>query len=507
MKKCCVILLGLSVLCLPVLNQDGSNQKSGKEIIFGIAHSISSHDLYDVVAELSSDKYWGRLTGTEGYDLAARWLVNEFKGCGLEPAGENGTYFQSFDIPYTLVFPGAEVVWHVPQKQGFNDKSYRYMTQFMPGSTSGSGEVTADVVYVGYGITAPELGYDDYEGMDVKGKILLMEREVPYWPADGVERFMKWYPYSLHQYKLRNAVKHGAAGMLYNYGPIANPNNAYDRNFVYCHVGNDVMYDMFGGTGRDHKKIREEIKKSGRPRSFATGKRVTIKMKTEHHPEGRGANVIAVLPGSDPVLKDEYILIGSHLDHLGRCHEIIPGANDNASAVAVQVILARVLRKLKEPLKRSVMFIAFGAEEQGVVGSRYFVDHPTVPLEKLVCLLNMDGVAVGDKLGATAGKNFPSLFAYVERANNEFVHRKLRGSKWLNITRPRNDAARFEKKGVPLLSFYSHGGDSHYHLPTDNIENIHPEIMEDLTRILFLAIVDMANRDTLEFRKDSGEIK
>ena len=505
MKKCCLVLLVLLVSYLPAFSQREAGKESDGEKLLGIAHSISSHDLYDVVAELASDKYWGRLTGTEGYDLAARWLVDEFQKIGLEPAGENKTYLQEFDIPYTLVFPGAEVVLHIPHKKSVIKKPYQYMTEFMPGSTSGSGEVTAEVVYVGYGVTAPELGYDDYRGMNVKGKILLMEREVPYWPGDGIEIFKKWYPYSFHQYKLKNAVKHGARGMLYNYGPLANPNNAYHRDFIYCHVGKDVVSDLFTGTGKDHKKILQKIKKSGKPQSFATGKRVTIKIKTEYHPEGRGSNVMAMLPGSDPELKKEVIVIGSHLDHLGRCYEIIPGANDNASAVAIQIILAKALKKLENPLKRSVLFVSFGAEEQGVVGSEYFVDHPTVPLEKIVCLLNMDGVAVGDKLSALGGKNYPSLYGFIDRANNKFVHRKIGISRWENLTRPRLDAAHFEKKGIPLLSFSSHGGDRHYHLPTDNIENIHPEIMEDLAQVLFLAVVEIGNQPHINFREDQAE--
>jgi hypothetical protein len=102
----------------------------------------------------------------------------------------------------------------------------------MPGSTSGNGEVTAEVVYAGYGITAPELGYDDYAGIDVKGKIILIEREAPVSPDAGAEKFNPWYNYSFHQTKLENAVKHGAAGMLYNYGPISNPNNAYNEKFM-----------------------------------------------------------------------------------------------------------------------------------------------------------------------------------------------------------------------------------------------------------------------------------
>ena len=191
-------------------------------------HLISSNVLYDYVKELVSDKYGGRLTGTREYEACADWVESLLKKWGVRPAGDDGTYRQHFPNPYTVVFPGGACVLRIPVKDGVVEKSYRYEDEFIPGGTSGSGEVTAEVVYAGYGITAPELGYDDYKGVDVKGKIVLLEPEVPVWPGDKTaDLFRKWRPYSFHQYKLKNAAAHGARGMLYNYGPIGNPNNSY----------------------------------------------------------------------------------------------------------------------------------------------------------------------------------------------------------------------------------------------------------------------------------------
>ncbi len=151
-------------------------------------------------------------------------------------------------------------------KGGVIKKSYQYEDEFMPGGTSGSGEVTAEVVYVGYGITAPELGYDDYKGVDVKGKIVLMEPEVPVSPGEKtLELFKKWRPYSFHQYKLKNAAAHGAKGMIYNYGPIGNPNNAYVEGFVYHHVGAAVVADVFAGTGKGHEDSSAGSARSSSP--------------------------------------------------------------------------------------------------------------------------------------------------------------------------------------------------------------------------------------------------
>ena len=230
--------------------------------------------------------------------------------------------------------------------------------------------MTGDVVYAGYGITAPELNYDDYAGIDVRGKIILIERESPVSPGAGAEKFNPWYKYSFHQYKLENASRHGAIGMLYNYGPIANPNNSYIENFVYVHVGDSVVKDLFTGTGINYRENLDKINKTLKPGSFNTGKNVRIKMSTLHFPEGKGSNIVGLLKGSDPESNKEVIIIGAHLDHLGNCYEMMPGANDNASAVAVMLGIAKALAQNHIPLKRSVMFISFGSEEQCLLDQR-----------------------------------------------------------------------------------------------------------------------------------------
>jgi len=501
-KKLFSFLIAFSylVLSLALSVQAQQAQQTDEQKILRTLHSISSHELFDYVKELASDKYAGRLTGTEEYNASAEWVASHFKKWGIAPAGDNGTYFQGFPNPYTLVFKDCEVYLHIPYKDSFLKKHYRYEDEFIPGSTSGSGEVTAEVVYVGYGATAPELGYDDYEGVDVKGKIVLMEREAPVSP-DNEELFKKWRPYSFHQYKLQNAVKHGAKGMLYNYGPISNPNNAYDENFIYSHVGSVVVEDVFSGTGRKHSDVVAAIRKKLKPQSFATGKTATIKNTTEHHPEGTGYNVIGILEGSDPTLKEELIIIGGHLDHLGRCYEIMPGANDNASAVAVIMGIAEAMAEGPVKPRRSVMFLCFGAEEQGVVGSEYYCDHPVVPLNKTVGLINMDGVGCGDRLSALAARNYPEFWEFINKANEKYIHREIRTSYFANNARPRLDAARFMWKGIPTLSFGASGSRSYYHITKDDIDTITPEILEDLAQLLFVAVLDMANQDSLDFRK------
>ena len=497
MKKKLLILM-----VVLALSSTGMTQMHD-DAVLDVFHSISSHTLYEYVAELSSEKFEGRLTGTLGYDASARWVADKFQEFGVAPMGDDGTYFQWFDIPYTLVFPDCEVSLHIPYGKSSITKSYHYFDEFIPGGTSGSGEITAEVVYVGYGATAPELGYDDYRGVDVEGKIVLMEREVPVSPRDDPELFKKWRPYSFHQYKLENAVKHGARGMLYNYGPIGNPNNAYDAGFIYSHVGEAVVADLFEDTGRDHEDLVNRIKETLRSQSFRMRKTVTIRNTTEHNPEGRGSNVIGIIRGTDPVLREEVIVVGGHLDHLGYGYTMMPGANDNASAVAVILALAEALAKEGIPLKRSILFNCFGAEEQAIVGSKFYLENPSFPLDKTVCLLNMDGVGVGDKLRAIAAENYPDLWDFVDNANASYVHRAVTPTHFHNLARPRLDAARFMWAGVPTISFAAYGAPSAYHNPNDNIDAITPEIMEDLAQLLFLAIVEIANTENVNFREVS----
>ena len=469
-------------------------------------HSISSDSLLEYVKELTSAKYAGRLTGTPEYDASAAWVAGLLEKWGVKPAGDGGGWFQSFPNPYTLVLPDGEVSLLVPQKNSKDviRKYYRYEDEFMPGGTSGSGEVTAEVVYVGYGVTAPELGFDEYKGLDVKGKIVLMEPEIPVGPDSDAGLFNKWRPFSFHQYKLENAVAHGAAGMLYNYGPICNPNNSYREGFIYSHVGRAVVADAFAGTGRSHEEVLESIRKTLKPGSFATGKTFTLRTKTIHHPEGVGRNVIGLIEGSDPKLKDEVIILGAHIDHLGYCWTLMPGANDNATSVAVMLGTAEALAKCPVKPKRSVMFIGFGAEEQAVAGSDYYVNHPVVPLEKTVAMINMEAAGSGDRINAQIGKGWAGLWGYLERANKTYIRRVAETRESAFIARPRQDVARFLWKGVPGLTVGSHGfeaGRPTYHNSHDDMSLVTPEIMEDIAQMLFIGILDMSDDPVLEFRK------
>lgn len=488
----------VSLSAAPLAQQPAQAPPPAPDRALVAMHGISSHTILEWVKEMTSEQYAGRLTGTPEYDACADWAAGLLRGWKYTPAGDNGTYLQKFPNPYTLVKPGAELTLHVPLAGGGAvKKSYAWETEYFQGATSDSGTLTAETVYVGFGITAPELGYDDYAGVDVKGKIVVVEPEVPMGPAPDAELFTKWRPYSFHDYKMKNAVQHGAAGMVYDYH-IVNPNSVFLTGFLVSYVGRAVMDDLFAGRAATHAETLEQIRKTLKPASQPLGKTVTIRNTTEHHPEGIGSNVIAILPGTDSVLKDEAVIIGAHLDHLGYSHELMPGAHDNASGAAVLLAVAEALSNANIPLKRSLVFILFGAEEQGVKGSEYYVAHPVVPNAKVTAFINLESVGRGERISVGSGRNHPQIYEAMERANTRFVHRTMSASANANLARPRQDAAHFLWAGIPTVSIGVGGAPplpyATYHTTKDRWDILMPETMEDLARIVFLSTLDLAGR-------------
>jgi hypothetical protein len=493
-------LLGVTTAAQPPAAQSARTPApAGEATLMAAMHSISSHTLLAYVAELASPKYTGRLTGTPGYDAAAKWSSDLLAGWNIKPAGDQGGWLQKFPNPYTLVLSPGEVSLRVPiaGTKEFIVRPYVYESDYYPGSTSDSGSVTADVVYVGYGITAPELGYDDYAGVDVKGKIVVMEPEVPVSPEPDVDLFRRWRPYSFHDYKVQNAAKHGAAGLAYNYF-IVNPNCVFVKGLVWAAVGPAVVNDLFAGTGKSHDELVKTIRSTRKPASFDTNRTLTIAGKTEHHADGTGSNVVAWLPGADPVLKQEAIIIGGHLDHLGMNDRLMPGANDNASGAAVLLGAAQALATSGITLKRSVVFILFGAEEQGVRGSEFYVAHPFVPNDRVKAVINLESVGRGERISAGSARDYPELWAAIEQSNRNYIHRVVTASSNAYIARPRQDAAHFVWAKMPTVSFGTGGAKPvpypTYHTTKDDVDLITPEIMEDLARLTFLTTVELANK-------------
>jgi hypothetical protein len=466
-------------------------------------HNINSGEMMTWIEKLCSPEFNGRLTGTPGFLASADWVSEKFREWGIKPGGDNGEYFQWFNFPYTDINDAGSLTLFLPQSYGsIIKKNYSYPADYYPGMNSGNGEITAEVVFVGYGVSAPELNYDDYNGIDVKGKIVLVNRDVPYTNAMNPE-YKKWVGYCYHQYKLENAVKHGAAGFLYIDGIGANPNITYDPSIIVCGIGDEPLNDIFAGSNTNNKELTDKIIKTQIPASFNTGKTITMKANTTRHPEGKGCNVIGIIEGTDPLLKNEVIIIGGHLDAVGKAGKVVNGALDNASGIVDIMGAAKALAQSGIPLKRSVMFICTGGEENGLLGSKLYVSKPAFTKDKTITYINLDMVGNGTGLAVSAGSTYSELLNYFEKANTRYIHRPLNLSAPVPGSyygRPRSDGVVFSMAGYKTISISTTAATKHvyYHLPGDDPDAITIDIMEDVAKMLYVGLANMANDDALK---------
>jgi hypothetical protein len=493
MKKTYLFLISLFLVAAPVVNsQDDFESKLLKQF-----HTITSEEMMTWVEKLCSPEFNGRLTGTPEFMASAEWVAGKLKEWGIKPGGDNGTYFQWMNNPYTVINDIGSLTLNISQSDGsVIRKNYNYPDDYYPGMNSGSGEITAEVVFVGYGITVPELNYDDYKGIDVKGKIVLMNRDVPYTDPRNPE-YKKWVNYCYHQYKLENAVKHGAAGMLYIDGASANPNISYDPSIIVCGIGTQVLADIFTGLKTTNKEITDRLIKTLKPESFKTGKTVTIRANTTRHPEGKGCNVIGVIEGTDPVLKNEVIIIGGHLDAVGNAGRVVNGALDNASGVVDIMGAAKAMAQSGIQLKRTVMFLFIGGEENGLLGSKLYTQKPVFSPEKTITFINLDMVGNGTGFAVNAGSTYKGLLSYFEQANTKYVHRTMRTSAPAAgdfYGRPRSDDVVFRMAGYRTMSIGTTNGAKkvYYHIPGDDPDAITIDIMEDVAKMVYVALTNMA---------------
>ncbi len=457
-----------------------------------IDQTLSSERLMGYVAKLSSEDYAGRLSGTSEYRACARWVASLFEKWGLQPAGEKNTYLQSYLNPYTIVFVGGELSYNYKSQGRWRTKKYLYEREYYPGSQSGDGKISAEVVYAGYGITAQELNYDDYKDVNVTGKIVLIEPEVPVSPDENPVLYKEWKPYSNYQYKIKMAVAHGAKGMLINQLKV-NPDIDYIQGFMTAQVGEAVVSDVFAGTGQTHPEVIAKIRETLQPQSFRSRKTFTISNFTEHNKDGTGYNVLGLIEGTDPLLKDEVIMVGANIDHVGFCYEVMPGANNNASGAAVMLGLAEAISQNPAKSKRSILFIGIGSKEQAFRGTFAYLNNPVFPRTQTVVFLSLDMVGCGDKFLAFAAQNYPDLWEYIAEANKNSLNLPLLPLPFANIRRPELDAALFLDKRIPSIIFRVTGTPTFPYTTKDTPDTLTPQTMSDLAKILYQAILDIAN--------------
>ncbi len=375
------------------------------------ATEISADYLRDHIIELSDDKYEGRGPGSEGDRMARAYIVEEMQRLGFEPGAGDGDWQQEF----TLVGVTSEQPPEWTFKSGDEELVLKQWDQFIAASgvQSERAEIDdAEVVFVGYGIQAPEYDWDDYAGVDVTGKVVLIMNNDPSWDPDlfaGETRL--WY--GRWDYKYLTAAKNGAVGaIIIHTTPSAGypfqvvqtswtgeqfelPAGDEPRSQVHAWVTEDSARALARLGGHD----LDELRAAADNRDFQPvplGVTTSIAMKV-NLARSETANVLGLLPGSDPELADEVVIYTAHHDHLGvgtpdeTGDAIYNGAMDNASGVAQILAIGKAIKGLPEAPRRSVLLAFVGAEEQGLLGSKYYAEHPTFPAGKIAANLNYDG--------------------------------------------------------------------------------------------------------------------
>ncbi|MDD4847830.1 MAG: M28 family peptidase [Bacteroidales bacterium] len=455
-------------------------------------HSISSNDIQSYMEILCQPEWEGRRAGTPGYLAAAQFVVDSFTAWGLQPAN-HGLWYQTFDHEWTEIKDAGQLSIKFAFGKDSISKQYNFPSEFFPGSSSANGTISAPAIWVGFGITAPELNYDDYQKVDVKGKIVVVETEIPV-NAKHPD-FAVWAVHSSTVSKCKNAINHGAVGLIF-VDKLANPSIPYHPNFIYCYLKKSMVNDLFVGTKFNRNDLIEHIKTTLQPQSFSLGKEITITAHTQHHLDGKCCNVVGLLEGSDSVLKNEIIILGAHLDGVGNAGAFFPGALDNASGSVDVMTIAQGLAQSKVDLKRSILFILLGAEETGLRGSTYYVTHPIFPPEKVVCMFNFDMVGNGKGLGLWGGTSFPEILKHFQEANEKYIHRPMQSWEYSDAGgRPRTDGMIFGRAGYTTLAatVTDRVKPVFYHDIGDTPDMVVPEIMEDICRWFYLALIGMAN--------------
>ncbi len=453
--------------------------------------AIDSAVVYETCRRLASPEFAGRLTGDVGYAAAARWMAGLMRGWGLQPIGDGGTYLQAFPMQYTSVERCAMSLLPPPAAGRQPDEvKLEPGRDFLPLMFSDTGDRTGEAVFAGWGIGAPDLDYDDYRGLDVRDKFVLCFRGTPD-PADP-----RYRTHDEHRTRMALARAKGALGVIYIYDdPIANPNGDWIPGFTPAVVSRKVADTILAPRGLGSESLRADLLKYKKPLSFPTSTRVRLAVRTRHVPQGSGFNIVGIVPGSDPALRNEYVLVGGHADHCGTIMELrFPGANDNASGTAAVLEIARALAGMPQKPKRAVVFALFGAEESGLKGSRYLAAHLPGGLGPPLAMLNFDMVGAGDGIGCgyTAGR--PELQAALDQARAAAGGTLRANSAIRGLGVQGSDFAPFFERGIPCLSFSSNGPHLEYHRTGDTIYRINPDIMADAARAGLAAAFHLANR-------------
>jgi Zn-dependent M28 family amino/carboxypeptidase len=382
--------------------------------------AIKADDIMQHTRTLSADEYEGRGPGTKGEELTVKYLTEQYQRLGLKPGNPDGTYVQKVPLVGFSAQPTASF------NAGGKKIDLKFPTDYVAVSrrfVPESKVENSDIVFVGYGVVAPEYGWDDYKGVDVRGKTIVMLINDPAVPDGGDPakldekmfkgKAMTYYGRWTYKYEIASEKGAAAAIIIHETGPagypyevvsgswsrenfdIQKPDKNMGRVAVESWITTDRAKELFTAGGQDFDALKKAaVSKDFKP--VALNARANINIKNTLR-EINSANVVAKIEGTDAALKSEYVVYSAHWDHLGRDpnlqgDQIFNGALDNASGSAALLEIAEAFTKLPAPPKRSILFLSVTAEEKGLLGAKYYAENPLYPLSKTVANINMDGV-------------------------------------------------------------------------------------------------------------------
>jgi hypothetical protein len=440
---------------------------------------------------LASDDLEGRGNGSRGLENAADYIAARFREAGLEPAGDAGTYFQRFEMTTGMsVEPGNSVTLHSGRTAVAFDVGRDYEIVSTSGGQS-SAEETVPVVFAGYGISAPALRYDDYANIDATDKaVLIFTHEPQESDPRSVFEGQTNTAHSTMMRKVEMARKNGAKAILViddaNHRPATDRFRRWMREPQSEDYGIPVFYlsrDLVQralGTRLNLEMTAAQIDRDLSPQSRSLSDFTVSTLDRTTRVRRPVRNVIGILKGTDPALQAETIIVGAHYDHLGRSGrfsmsqnsggQVHHGADDNASGTAAVIEMAKAAVEARKDFRRSLVFMTFAGEEHGLLGSSYYVNHPTTPLDKTIAMINLDMVGrAGGRIMVDGVSSAPSIEHDLARAESasSIKLRALRGGPGAGAS----DDATFLLRKIPSINFFS-GFHSDYHRPSDTWEKI-----------------------------------
>ena len=501
-----VTLLEVMFMLLTLGRQGFAQTEENHRAWLRALDNLSSARMLADVTTLSSPSFKGRQTGTVEDTSSAKWIAERFHASGLSMAH---TRFDPFPPgPHHGYAPGfMTTVVTVPRiapdpllrisTEG-DSPTKQLGTDYLPILDSPSAEVHGPIVFVGYGIVDATQGIDDYAGMDTTNSIVLFLRGKPTHYKGTIS----------HADKVRLARQKGALGYLTATGPVLSSYEARrgvtgePSAFYGLSPHTDTLPGAWISTtlaeqilaAPDHappsrlQELQEKLNRFSRAQSVHTGRDGSLEWQTRSE-EGLLVNVLASLPGNDPHMTQEILLIGAHRDHFGQQAGLIfPGADDNASGTAVMLEVARALANADARGKRTIVFVSFSGEEQGLVGSRLYLERPIVPVGATKAMINIDHTGIGNGRLTIGLTGFEKRVA-LEAGQATDLTEKLDLFGFF----PGGDHVPFKEAGVPTVTVVSSGIHPHFHRPSDRTDTLSPDILQTAARYVLALTWQLAN--------------